>query len=301
MMRNDDRYSMSRRAVVRGLGTVPVLALFGRATRALAECFETPEETEGPFWVDERLNRSDITVDPSSGAVMPGVPLSLAITVLRADADCAPAAGVQVDIWHCSAGGLYSDESSNGTAGQAFLRGYQTTDANGIVQFQTIYPGWYSGRTIHIHVRVRAFDGTTTTANFTTQVYFDDAVSDAVIEGNAAYDHGTRDTFNTNDNLYMADTLVTLGDDGSGGYVGVVDVALTGLPAGSETGTCGDADGSGAVAVTDGVQALREAAGLDSACAGTVCDVDGDGAVTVSDGVRILRAAAGLSADLACP
>lgn len=298
----DDRCSLSRRQVVIGLGAVPVLSLFGRASRALAECFETPEETEGPFWVDERLNRSDITVDPSTGAVMPGVPLALAITVLRADADCVPAVGVQVDVWHCSAGGLYSDESSNGTTGQAFLRGYQTTDANGAVQFRTVYPGWYSGRTIHIHVRVRAFDGTTTTTNFTTQVYFDDAVSDAVIASNAAYAHGTRDTFDTNDDLYMPDTLVTLGDDGNGGYVGVVDVALTGLPADTPVAeTCGDADGSGDVAVTDGVQALREAAGLESACAGTVCDVDGDGTVTVSDGIRILRKASGLAVDLTCP
>jgi len=75
------------------------------------------------------------------GTVQSGVPLALTINVLHADADCAPAAGVQVDIWHCSAQGLYSDEQSNSTAGEQFLRGYQITDANGAVQFKTIYPG----------------------------------------------------------------------------------------------------------------------------------------------------------------
>src|SRR5207253_4184877 len=113
--------------------------------------------------------------------VRPGVPLRLALTVVRADAGCAPAAGVRVDVWHCDAGGLYSDEAVNGTVGKKFLRGHQVTDANGAVQFQTIYPGWYSGRTIHVHLRIRTFAGTTTSTNFASQLFFDDAVSNQVL------------------------------------------------------------------------------------------------------------------------
>src|SRR5438477_2608612 len=153
--------------VIGAAGAASLVAL-DRARRAwAASCALTPEETEGPYWVEEGLDRSDITVDPSDGSVRPGVPLQLNLNVLRADASCAPAAGARVDVWHCDAGGLYSDEAANGTVGKRFLRGYQTTDANGAVRFTTIYPGWYSGRTIHIHFRVRTFDGATTTTNFT--------------------------------------------------------------------------------------------------------------------------------------
>src|SRR5439155_24394219 len=113
----------------------------GSGTRSwAASCAVTPAETEGSYWVDELLPRSDITVDPSDGSVRPGVPLRLNINVLRADAGCAPAAGVQVDVWHCDAGGLYSDEAANGTVGRKFLRGYQITDVSGVVRFTTIYP-----------------------------------------------------------------------------------------------------------------------------------------------------------------
>src|SRR5882724_2668722 len=98
-----------------GAASAASFVAFGRRGRAwAASCAVTPEETEGPYWVDEGLLRSDLTVDPSDGSVRPGVPLELDLTVLRADAGCAPATGVRVDIWHCDAGGLYSDESANG-------------------------------------------------------------------------------------------------------------------------------------------------------------------------------------------
>lgn len=223
---------LSRRRLLLGMGAAGAVYWLDCGSKVWAACAVTQAETEGPFWVDERLNRSDIRVDPSDHSTTPGVPLALAIQVLRADADCAPAVGMQVDVWHCSAAGVYSDEAENGTAGKKFLRGYQVTDAAGSVRFTTIYPGWYPGRTIHIHVRVRAFRGTTTTTNFTTQLYCDDAVSNQVIASNAAYDHGTRGTFNTNDMLYMAATQLVLARDGSG-YSGTVAIALNGLPAGT--------------------------------------------------------------------
>src|SRR2546426_11962238 len=173
---------------------------FGRGRQAWStSCAVTPQETEGPYWVDEGLARSDITVDPSDGTVKPGVPPALAIAALRADADCAPAPGVRVDVWHCDAGGLYSDEAANSTVGKKFLRGYQTTDDTGAVNFTTIYPGWYSGRTVHIHFRIRTYSGSTKLDEFVAQIFFDDTLTDTVFK-NAPYNtRPTRDTRNAND------------------------------------------------------------------------------------------------------
>jgi protocatechuate 3,4-dioxygenase beta subunit len=221
---------LSRRQVLLGFSIAGAAsALGGLGSRAWAQaCAVTGAQTQGPYWADEMLNRADITEGQA------GVPLALTLNVLRADAGCAPAAGVQVDIWHCSAGGVYSDFAAEGTAGETWLRGFQVTDVNGAVQFQTIYPGWYVSRTIHIHFRVRTFDGSTTTYNFAAQLYFDDATSDSVIANNAEYQHGTRGITNSNDMLYTAATELELAADGNGGYAGTFDVALNGLP---ETGT----------------------------------------------------------------
>jgi protocatechuate 3,4-dioxygenase beta subunit len=253
-MAEETRWSvLSRRqalTVISAAGAVSLVGLGRRGRAWAASCATTPSETEGPYWVDELLQRTDITVDPSDGSVKPGVPLQLNINVLHTDDSCAPAAGVQVDVWHCDAGGLYSDEAANGTVGKKFLRGYQVTDANGAVRFTTIYPGWYPGRTIHIHFRIRTFDGSTTTYNFTSQVYFDDTVSDQVLAA-APYDtRGTRNTTNASDTIYQAATLLTLVADGSGGWVGTYDVGLAGLPAtssgGGGGGSCSDVATCGA-------------------------------------------------------
>ncbi len=218
-------------------GAVSLIRL-GRRTAAWAgSCVETKPATEGPFWIDEGLQRSDITIDPSDGTARPGVPLTLRLNILRTDDGCAPAPGVQVDVWHCDADGIYSDQSANGTAGKKFLRGYQLTDGGGVARFTTIYPGWYPGRTIHIHYRVRALVDGAPTFDFASQVYFDDAISDQVL-AQAPYDaRGARHTTNANDTIYDG-ALLTLTADGSGGYTGAFDVGLSGLPA--STGTCSD-------------------------------------------------------------
>src|SRR5262249_15243110 len=145
-------------------------------------CVGTPTQTIGPYFVEENLNRSDLRTDPSDGTVEEGTALSLALSVfaVRGTA-CTPLPGAQVDVWHCNATGLYSDESAVGTAGKKYLRGFQMTDADGAVSFQTIYPGWYPGRTVHIHVRVRYFDSSVNkTYDLITQLYFDDATNDLV-------------------------------------------------------------------------------------------------------------------------
>src|SRR5262249_52340888 len=102
----------------------------GTSGGSTSMCVVTPSETEGPYFVDEKLNRSDIRVDPLDGSVQVGVPLRLKITVQRVDVSaCSALAGAQVDVWHCNSQGLYSDESANSTVGKKFLRGFQVTDA----------------------------------------------------------------------------------------------------------------------------------------------------------------------------
>ena len=144
-------------------------------------CIVRPEQTEGPYFVDERLHRSDIRSDPATGEVKAGVPLALTVALSRVDqGKCYALPGAQVDIWHCDALGIYSDvkDPSFHTIGHKFLRGYQITDAEGEARFLTIYPGWYYGRTVHIHIKVRTALGSKGTFEFVSQMYFEDALSD---------------------------------------------------------------------------------------------------------------------------
>ena len=163
----------------------------------------TPSETEGPYWVDEKLNRSDVRVDPSDGTTQAGFPLRLNVSVSRLTSGViTPLTGAYVDIWHCNATGLYSDIQAEGTKNKKYLRGYQVTDAHGQARFLTVYPGWYRGRTVHIHARIRLYTGTTTSLNFATQFFFNDAVSTQVFALAPYNTRGQRDTLNTNDMVY---------------------------------------------------------------------------------------------------
>ena len=171
------------------------------ASTVAAMCVVRPAMTEGPYFVDEKLNRSDVRSDPSDGSVKDGAPLVITVNVSSIGANCAPLAGATVDIWHCDAAGVYSDASdpSFNTKGQKFLRGYQTTDANGQVKFTTIYPGWYHGRTVHIHFKIR----TTSGHDFTSQWFFDDKLSDSVFAQAPYAARGQRDTLNSQDGIYQ--------------------------------------------------------------------------------------------------
>lgn len=225
---------LSRRAVVALLGSAGVALLAARAAGQTAPtCVVRPAQTEGPFFVDERLRRSDIRSDPATGAVKEGTPLALAFQVSRlAGSACAPLAGAGVDVWHCDAAGAYSDVRGSGadTAGQKFLRGYQVTDEAGLVRFTTIYPGWYQGRTVHVHFKVRTPAG----AEFTSQVYFDDAVTDRVHAQRPYASRGGRRVRNADDGLFGRagrQLLLPLSERGSG-YAGTFALALTAPPRG---------------------------------------------------------------------
>ena len=210
------------------------------AQAAATSCVLTPSKTEGPYFVDEKLNRSDIRTDPADGAVQPGTPVSLTMVVVRADGNCDPVQGAAVDIWHANAAGKYSDIGSEGTSGKKYLRGLQISDASGRAKFTTIYPGWYQGRAVHIHFKVRLYDGSSETYEFTSQLFFDPATTSAVYETGVYAARGQASTPNSSDGIYGSDgskLIVALAPDGNGGYAGTFVVGLSGLPASAGTGT----------------------------------------------------------------
>jgi protocatechuate 3,4-dioxygenase beta subunit len=171
---------------------------------SLIEYEGTPQQTEGPYFVDGMPNRSDIRSDPSDGSVQQGIPLHLIVHVygLNKNGSCVPLKGAKVDIWHANSQGIYSDIADQGTTGKEFLRGYQLTDNNGTARFTTIYPGWYQGRAIHIHDKVRTFDGSEKTLEWTSQLYFDNSVNEQVHKQPPYSKHGPPDITNEQDGIY---------------------------------------------------------------------------------------------------
>lgn len=181
---------------------------------AVPACVVRPELTEGPYFVDGVLNRSDIRIEPSDESIKEGKELRLRFQVHDVSADsCAPLAGAQVDVWHCDALGAYSGVSDPGfdTSDQIWLRGYQVTDETGLAEFITIYPGWYSGRTVHVHFKIRTDPESEQGYEFTSQLFFDEELSD-LIHAEEPYDgKGYRDTLNEDDNIFQSsDGLLTL-------------------------------------------------------------------------------------------
>jgi protocatechuate 3,4-dioxygenase beta subunit len=194
-------------------------------------CVLTAALTEGPYFVDERLNRSDLRADPATGAVSQGVQLDLTFNVSRVDGSaCTPLTGAYLDVWHCDAAGVYSDVT--GAVGRRFLRGYQITDGSGVARFTTIYPGWYQGRAVHVHFKLRLFAGSTTSYEFTSQFFFDESLTDAVHALSPYSSKGRRDTPNAADGIYNSlsateKTALTLQASPSGiGYTGVINLGV---------------------------------------------------------------------------
>ncbi|MEA2138137.1 MAG: hypothetical protein QOG56_1287 [Solirubrobacteraceae bacterium] len=131
--------------------------------------------------------------------------------------------GAVVDIWHADATGKYSDIAGEGTSGKRYLRGLQATDAHGAASFTTIFPGWYAGRTVHIHFKVRVFSGSSTTYEFNSQLFFDPVLVYEVYATSAYSSRGTPSVANSADNIYGSDgakLLVQLTPNAAGGYDG---------------------------------------------------------------------------------
>jgi protocatechuate 3,4-dioxygenase beta subunit len=182
--------------------------LASRFDRA-ATCTQTADQTEGPFYFDVDRIRSDIREGRD------GATLRLGVRVREASA-CEPLSNAVVDIWHCDAGGGYSEP------GETYLRGAQVTNNDGIVEFTTLYPGWYPGRTVHIHAKVHVDRQTV----LTTQFYFDDEFSTRVFEADAYASAAGRDSLNDSDGIYDSELELTLSEE-SDGYLGLItlDVA----------------------------------------------------------------------------
>ncbi len=201
----------SRRALLTGLAVSPIavagIGSFSGTARAQAQaaglispnvCMVMPEVTEGPYYLDEQLVRADITEDRE------GVPMRLRLQVVTAD--CTPVEGARVDVWHCDAVGNYSgyatqgSDGTNDTSEQSFLRGTQMTGADGVAEFRSIYPGWYRGRTTHVHYKVFLDERTV----LTSQIFFPDALSQYLFQSVAPYNDRSgaeRDTMNSNDGI----------------------------------------------------------------------------------------------------
>jgi protocatechuate 3,4-dioxygenase beta subunit len=221
---------ISRRAALAAIGTIGVSAFLAACARAVTgstpatslttttspqsmttaaatattgetvalDCVLVPEIVEGPFYLDLDLVRSDITEDRV------GAPLALTIVVADASS-CTPIADAAVDLWHCDAEGIYSGfiaastGQGSGTDDSIFLRGTQISEANGAVTFQTLYPGWYRGRTVHMHMKVHVGGNQV----HTTQLFFDDEFTDQVYAASEPYaSTGDRDIRNTDDGIY---------------------------------------------------------------------------------------------------
>jgi protocatechuate 3,4-dioxygenase beta subunit len=199
----------------------------GGATPA---CVARPALTEGPYFVDERLNRSDIRSDPSDGSVRQGALLALAFRVSHLTNACAPLAGASVDVWHCDALGAYSDVSDPNfsTVGKKFLRGYQVTDSSGVAAFTTIYPGWYQGRAVHIHFKIRSHANAGAAYEFTSQLFFDDAITDQVYTQAPYNAKGQRTLRNSGDGIFNqgGQQLLLAPAKAGEGYSATFDIGL---------------------------------------------------------------------------
>src|SRR4051812_41632628 len=165
------------------------------------DCTISPSETAGPF----------PTITPSSwvrGSIVDGrmgIPFTISINIMNKNANCTALQNAIVDIWHCDKDGNYSEYGGGGMQATNytsvhFLRGRQTTDAQGMVGFTTIFPGWYSGRAPHIHVHVYDTSGRSL---LVTQIALPKTVTDTVYSTSSYYSsRGKQDTTNENDNVF---------------------------------------------------------------------------------------------------
>jgi protocatechuate 3,4-dioxygenase beta subunit len=230
---------LSRRELLTLLGAAGAGAIVGapdltRLDAQVPGCVVVPAQMEGPYFVDARLNRTDIRTDPGAKAESPGVPLrvSFRVSQMSAAGACGPLAGALVDLWQCDALGVYSDfadpKAKFDARGKRFLRGYQVTDAKGLVQFTTIYPGWYPGRAVHVHFKVRTNPAGPKGTDFTSQLYFNEAVTDRVHARAPYATKGRRITTNDTDGIFKdggKQLMLNVTEDAKG-FAGTFDVAV---------------------------------------------------------------------------
>jgi protocatechuate 3,4-dioxygenase beta subunit len=220
------QHELTRRDAILTAGGAGLAAAFGaRALRFLGEdaeaattCLLTPEVTEGPYWVDHNLTRRDVREGKA------GLPLVIRFTVLNARM-CRPIRNADVEIWHCDAVGAYSGVDGASTR---FLRGHQRSNAAGKAEFLTIFPGWYRGRTPHIHMKVHVGGDTVHTG----QVFFNERVTAAVYRQAPYSSRGRYDTPHARDMIYReaggatAELKLTRRTGGRKGYLGTIAIGV---------------------------------------------------------------------------
>lgn len=190
----------------------------GTTTSTNGSCAVTPTETLGPFPSLTDLFRADVREGK------PGTPLTLTFKVVNASSACAAVANANVEIWHVDTAGDYSEYGSQ--ASQTFLRGIQTTNANGEVTFTTNYPGWYQGRATHIHVEV-TMNGRSVKV---TQIAFPESINNAVhSQGAYVTGRGTNPISNSSDGIFadsLSAELVVPTGDATNGYVASAQIGV---------------------------------------------------------------------------
>ena len=231
---------LSRREAVRLLGIGGAAAFGGwtlnaagmQAPAVLPTCVVRPEMTEGPYFVDGSIARSDVRTNTTTGAAREGVALGLAFTVSQLAAGrCTPLPGAIVHVWQCDAVGIYSGVSDPGAGSGNLtdnaLRGIQTTDAQGRAAFTTLYPGWYRGRAVHIHFKIRTA-AAGAAYEYTSQLFFPESLNDEIHALPPYASHGRRDTLNQRDGIYRAggDQLLLAPSKTATGYDSALSIAL---------------------------------------------------------------------------
>jgi protocatechuate 3,4-dioxygenase beta subunit len=236
--------TLSRGALIKAAGGAGLAVAFGARVRdafgadaaTAATCVLTPEVTEGPYWIDNKLTRRDIREGK------PGLPLVLAFTVVNAK-NCKPINRADVEIWHCDASGNYSGYESGGgpggggpgghatpTSSTRYLRGHQRSNVAGVATFLTVFPGWYPGRTPHIHMKVHV--GAADRVVHTGQVFFDEVVQAAVYKHPPYSSHGLPDTSHARDTIYAqaggsrAVVRLSKRPGGAAGYLGRIVIGV---------------------------------------------------------------------------
>jgi protocatechuate 3,4-dioxygenase beta subunit len=221
--------TFTRRGSLARLGGLVVAAAGGKAlltsdakggNRAVesraVQCVLTPELTEDPYYIAGEKLRRDIREGH------PGTLLTLRLIVLNAST-CKPIKSAAVDIWHADAAGNYSAFGSD-TSSRTFLRGIQKTDKNGLAVFATIYPGWYRGRAVHIHIKVHIGGSVVHTG----QLFFPDALTQAVYKAEPYASRGNPDTPNASDSIFANGGkrgLLNLKKSGTG-YAGTIAMGV---------------------------------------------------------------------------
>jgi protocatechuate 3,4-dioxygenase beta subunit len=204
-----------------GSAALAALGLAGIDAResdaAAVSCILTPEQTEGPYYLAAEKLRRNIT-DGHAGAQM-----QLRTFVVDATT-CRPIKSAAVDVWHADAAGVYSGFGT-GASSRTFMRGVQRTNTKGLAEFRTVYPGWYQGRTVHIHVKVHVGGNVVHTG----QLYFSDTLTDAVYRRAPYSSRPNRTTRNADDMIFRSGgsrSMLKVKRRSSGLYVATITMGI---------------------------------------------------------------------------